>query len=236
MRAASVHDRANVGEVEIDEAGDRDQIRDALDALPQHVVRHPEGLHHGGALLHDLEQTVVRDDDERVDLFAQVLDAGLSLLRAPTTFEAERARDDSDGERAELVRDLADDRRSAGACAASLARGDEDHVRALESLLDLVPTLAGGLLADLRVRTRAETATRACADVELQVGLRHEQRLCVRVDGDELTAAKAGLDHPVDGIRAAAADSDNLDHGQVRAGLVSHDSSQVSLKLSLSVA
>ena len=42
-----------------------------------------------------------------------------------------------------------------------------------------------------------------------------QQRLRVRVDGDELDAAEAELDHAVDGVDAAAADADDLDHGEV---------------------
>jgi hypothetical protein len=71
--------------------------------------------------------------------------------------------------------------------------------------------------------------------VELLVGLGHEERLRVGVDGDELAPAEASLDHPVDGIRTAAAGSDDLDHGEVHAGLVSHKLLP-SLKLNLSVA
>ena len=43
-RAGVAHDRAHVGEVEVDEPGDGDQVGDALDALAQDVVGHPEGV------------------------------------------------------------------------------------------------------------------------------------------------------------------------------------------------
>ncbi len=43
-RAGVVHDRADVGEVEVDQAGDRDQVGDALDALAQDVVGLAERL------------------------------------------------------------------------------------------------------------------------------------------------------------------------------------------------
>ena len=77
-----------------------------------------------------------------------------AALRA---LEGERARDDADGQRADLVLgDLGDHRRGARAGAAALARGDEHHVRALERLLDVVARLGRGALADLRVRARAE--------------------------------------------------------------------------------
>ena len=39
------------------------------------------------------------------------------------------------------------------------------------------------------------------------------QGLQVRVDGDEFHALDAGLDHPVDGVAAAASDADDLDLG-----------------------
>ena len=44
------------------------------------------------------------------------------------------------------------------------------------------------------------------------------ERLRVGVDGDELDPGQAGVDHAVDGVRAAAADADDLDHGEVVAG------------------
>ena len=149
-RAGVLHDGAHVGEVEVDEAGHRDEVGDALHALAQHVVGDLEGLDDRRAPLDDLQQPVVRDDDERVDLVAQALDAVRGLARAALALERERARDDADGERAELLGELGDDRRGAGAGAAALAGGDEDHVRALERLAQLVAALLGGLVADRR--------------------------------------------------------------------------------------
>src|SRR5829696_1405697 len=46
-----VHDRAHVGEVQIYQAGHRDEVRDALNTLLQDVVGHLEGVHHAGPLL-----------------------------------------------------------------------------------------------------------------------------------------------------------------------------------------
>src|SRR5206468_7102459 len=80
--AGVVHDRANVGEVEVDQAGDRDQVGDALDALAQDVVGLLEGIEDRRPPLDDREQALVRDDDQRVDDLAQALDALLGLMRA----------------------------------------------------------------------------------------------------------------------------------------------------------
>ena len=158
QRGAGVgHDRADVGEVEVDQAGDRDQVGDALDALAQHVVGLAERVEDARAALDDREQLLVRDHDQRVDHLAQAVDALLRLARALRALELERARDDADRQRADLVLgDLGDHGRGAGAGAAALARGDEDHVGALERLLDVVARLGRGALPDLRVGAGAE--------------------------------------------------------------------------------
>ena len=99
--------------------------------------------------------------------------------------------------------------------AATLARGDEHHVGALERVLDVLGVVLGGLPALVRVGAGAEPAGQLTADVELDVGVAHQQRLGVGVDGDELDPAQTGFDHPVDGVDATAADADDLDDGQV---------------------
>ena len=68
--------------------------------------------------------------------------------------EAERPRDDADGQRSELARDLSDDRCAAGARAAAFAHNDEHHVRAFDRVLQLVAALGRRGLPDLRVRAR----------------------------------------------------------------------------------
>ena len=91
----------------------------------------------------------------RVSTFSfRRLDALLGLHRAAAALEGERPGDHADGEGAEALGDLGDDRRAAGAGAAALAGGDEDHVGALEHLLDLLAVLLGGLPADLGVASR----------------------------------------------------------------------------------
>ena len=141
-----------------------------------------------------------------------------ALLRgvgATATLEGEGAGDDTDGQGAQRPGDLGDDGRATGAGATTLASGDEDHVGPLEDLLDLLRVVLGGLLADLGVGAGAQPAGELAADVELDVGVAHQQGLGVGVDGDELDPTEADLDHPVDGVHTTAADADDLDDGQV---------------------
>ena len=138
------------------------------------------------------------------------------------TLEGERLRDHADGQGLELPGQLGDDRRGSGARAAALAGGDEDHVGALQRLLQLVAALLRGGLADGRIGARAEPARRVRPDVDLHVGVAHHQGLRVRVHRDELDAAEARVDHAVDGVRAAAADADDLDDSEIVTRLVAH--------------
>jgi hypothetical protein len=217
------HDRLDVGEVQVDQAGRGDQVRDALHAAQQHLVRGLEGVEHGGAGCGDGQQPVVRDDDEGVDLLAQRGDALLGLGGAAAALEREGAGDHADGERAEGPGDPGDHGRAAGAGAAALAGGHEHHVRALDDLLDLLRVVLGGLLAHLGVGPGAQTARQFAADVQLDVGVAHQQRLRVGVDRDELDTLESDLDHPVDRVDAAAADAHDFDDGEVVLGCT-HDS------------
>ena len=85
------------------------------------------------------------------------VDARLGLAGPTAALEGERPGDDADGQRAERAGDAGDDRRATGAGAAALAGRHEDHVGALEDLLDLLGVVLGGLAADLRVGAGAET-------------------------------------------------------------------------------
>ncbi len=73
--AAFAHDRPHIGKVEVDQARNGDQLGNALNALPQNIVGHAEGVIEAGPLVHDLEQPVVGDDNQGIDLALKVLDA-----------------------------------------------------------------------------------------------------------------------------------------------------------------
>ena len=165
--------------------------------------------------LDDLQQPVVGDDDQGVDLLAQLADAVLGLPRPALALEHEGPRDHADRERPELLGELRDDRRGAGAGAAALARRDEDHVGALDRVAQLVLALDGRLIADVGVGARSQAPRDLAADVDLDVGIAHLQRLGVGVDGDELDAPQSCIDHAIDRVGASAAHADDFDDREV---------------------
>ena len=142
-----------------------------------------------------------------------------SSLRA---LEAERPRHDADRERTEAPRDLGDEGGTTGPGAAALAGGDEDHVGALQDLLDLFPMLVGRVAADLGIGSGAQAASGLAPDVHLHFRVGHQQGLRVGVHGDELDAPEACLDHPVHRVHSTAADADDLDDGEVILGRLHH--------------
>ena len=73
----------------------------------------------------------------------------------------------------------------------------------------------GGLVTDIGVSACAQSPGEFAADIELDVGVAHEQRLRVSVDRDELDALESLFDHAIDGVDAATADSDDLDNRQI---------------------
>ena len=106
--------------------------------------------------------------------------------------------------------------------AAALAGGDEDHVGALQRLLDVVAALRRRAAADLGIGARPEALRELVADRKLDVRLAGLKRLHVGVDGDELDPPEAGVDHAADGVGASAARSYDLDHREIRG--FDHDS------------
>jgi hypothetical protein len=86
--AAHAHERqalvgehpAGVGEVDVDEARDQDEVGDGLDRVQEHLIDLLEGLHEARGLGDHVDEARVGDHDERVDPLAQVLDSGQRLL------------------------------------------------------------------------------------------------------------------------------------------------------------
>ena len=82
---------------------DREQVRDALNTSEQSGVGRAERIHDADGAVVEFKKSVVRNDDERVDLFAQIVDAQRCRGGTLRAFEGERTSDDCNGERAVLA-------------------------------------------------------------------------------------------------------------------------------------
>jgi hypothetical protein len=52
-------------------------------------------------------------------------------------------------------------------------------------------------------------------DVQLEIGVTHQECLRVGIGRDELDPPKAGVDHAIDGVYAATSNAYHLDDGEV---------------------
>ena len=136
-----------------------------MHTLQEYLIGHLERIENRCVLIGHGEQPVIGDDDLRVDVLFQALNALLGLHRSPATFEPERSCHDADGERTHVTSDLGNHWRSAGSGATALACRNEDHVRALKRSLDLFAMVLSSLTADLGVRSCAEPTGELAADV-----------------------------------------------------------------------
>ena len=107
--------------------------------------------------------------------------------------------------------DLGNDWCSARARAAAFASSNEHHISISERFTDLCARFLCCLATDLRIRTCTQTARKLFADVDGLVCIREQQRLAIGIHCDEFNTAHARFNHAVDRVRAAAANSHNLD-------------------------
>ena len=216
-RAAFAHHRLDVFEVDVDRTGRVDDFRDADAGLVEHFVARFEAFLHrrvGRAFLFEL---FVEDDDHRVDLVLEVLDAELGRTHAAGAFEAEGLRDDGHREDAHLLRDFGNDGSRTRTGAAAHAGRDEEQVRAANRFGHLFALFLRGGGAHFGTRTRAEPGA---AELDVHVSLRALKGLVVGIGRNELNTLGAVRNHVFDGIAAATADADHLDHGVQRINLL----------------
>src|SRR5579875_2018917 len=210
-RARLGHDGLHIREVEVDQAGLGDQLRDALDALPQHIVHDHEGGLQRGPLLDHLQQALVGDSDQGVDLVLQARQALLGNLATAGALEVERLGHHCHGQRTAALGDLSHHGGGAGAGPPAHAGGDEHHIGLAAQVEQLLGTLLGGALPDRGIAARAEAPGQLLADGDADRRLRALQRLLVRVQRGELDTTHASLDHAIDGVAAATTDPDHQD-------------------------
>jgi hypothetical protein len=207
------HHGADVGEVQIDQAGHDHQVGDAAHAGIQHVVGHLEGVGEGGALGGDAEQVLVGDDDQGVDIGRQLFDGPFGGAHAVGALEVERLGHHADGQDALVAGGPGDHRGGARSGAAAHAGGDEHHVGAGDLADDFLKAFLGGGAADLGARAGTQPLGDGGAQLDAALGARLGDGLGVGVGDDELDAFQLRGDHVVDGVAAGTADADDGDLG-----------------------
>src|SRR5690606_36141799 len=156
-------------------------------------------------------KVLVGDDDERIDMAMQLVDAILGKTHTAIAFEIERLGHHTNGQTALLAGRAGHNRRSASARATTHAGGDEDHVRTGEMIVDLIPAFFGSCTTDFRVRASAEAFGDTDTELDDALGLGKRQGLSVCIGHHKIDAAETGLDHIVDGVAPGTTRSENGD-------------------------
>ena len=110
---APCHDRAHVGEVEVDETRPAQEVDDSSDRLQKDVVDRPERVEHRRVVGDHFGDAIVGDRDDRVDAGCQL---GRGRVRDPSALSALEGKwlgDDRDRQRALDAGVGRDDRRRA---------------------------------------------------------------------------------------------------------------------------
>ena len=113
-----------------------------------------------------------------------------------------------DGQNPKLTRGLRDDRRGAGAGAATHPGGDKAHMRARQVVDDLFDALFGGGGPDGRLGACPQTFGHLDPKLDAALRPRLAQRLRIGVGDDEIHAIELFFDHVVDGVAASTADTE----------------------------
>ena len=207
-----LHNRRNICEVEIDEAWNIDQIRDALYSLLENLVGLLQCIRHRGSAIYDLKQTVIRDDDQGVYGLLQLLDAIDRVRHTLTSLETERLRHDADGKDTHILRDLRDDRSCTGSGSATHTTGNEYHIGTLQCSGDILRALLCSLRAYLWSAAAAESLRQLLADLHRGRCLAVLKRLLIGIDADELDAHDTIRHHAVYRVVTCATNTydDNL--------------------------
>jgi len=159
------------------------------------LARHSHGrggdqaIHLRGVQAHDDRRQGLEELAPHVDSLIVILKVNGLVTTATVRMPSERATSAMTGA-------------ASGARAAAHAGGDEHHVRAGKRLLQALALANRDRPRFLGPRARSEPAR---TELDLVARLVARQHLRVGIDGDELDALHALLDHVIDGVAARAA-------------------------------
>ena len=165
-------------------------------------------------LIRYILQALVRNNDQGVNIFLELINACVCLFHALLAFKTKRSGNNADSQNAHFPCDLCDNRCTAGTRAAAHACGNEHHIGTTQCLRDIILCFIHGALTDFRVAACAQTLCQLFANLDFRCGFGFRQSLSVCIDGNEFHPIQAVFNHSIYCVVAAAANTDyfNLRH------------------------
>ena len=213
--SAGFHNGLDIRKVEVDHRRHRDQVADALDALPQHVIRNAERLDHAGLFAHHLQQAVIRNHHQGVHILLQFFNPGFSVLHPLLAFKIEGLGHYGNRQHAQIPGHFCHNGSRAGSGAAAHTGSNKHKVSALQCGGNLLAAFFRRAAAHIRMRACAKAFCQLFADLDFHLGVGLAQCLPVGIYRDKFNAAQPGIHHPVYSVVSAAAASDDFDGSKV---------------------
>ena len=165
------------------------------------------------AVLRQFHQVVVCHENQRIHLRLHLLQAFVGQTLLAAALKTERLRDDADGQRAEVMGNLGDDRSRARSRAAAEAGRDKDEVGACHGVADFFCRIESRLFAEGDVAARAASFRQVFANLQrLHAGFGHARQLLgICIDGNQIDVEVFMTAHAHEYAVAAAADTKYLD-------------------------
>ena len=202
------HDTANVGKVEVDETRDSNEVGNTGNTELQNLVCHIECIIDGCVFISNVEELIIGNYDQGVNILLDLTDTTLSVHRTARTFETERTGNNCDCQDTEFTGDLSNYRSSTCTGTTTHTSGDEQHIGSADRLSDLIFTFFSSLLANRRISAASKTSGDLLTDLDRDLRLRTCECLMVCINGNKIDALNRALDHTVNSVTSAAADTD----------------------------
>ena len=158
------------------------------------------------------QQTVVGDHNQGIHVVFETGNSFIRVLAASGGFEGEGLADHAHRQRAGLFCNLRHDWGGAGAGATAHSHGQENHVRAFNSFLNVLAAFLGGLASQIRVSARAQPPGQVLSNGYSVGNITTEKVLRVGVHRVVFDRRQLFLVHPTDCVAATAAYPDHLDY------------------------
>ena len=214
-----VHDRTDIGKIEVDEARHNHQVSDTANALLQHFVGQQKCLFERRVRVGDQKQVLVRNNDQSVNMLLQFGNARVRRAHAARSFKKERLCNNANGQYVHFARSLRNDGSSTRSGSTAHASRDEAHVATSQSGLHLLNCFFCSRATNLWARTSTKTLRNLGSKLNTIVRRRGVQCLRIGIGDKEIDAFNLRLYHIGNRISASTA---NANHGNFRLQFVNH--------------
>ena len=208
------HDGVNILEVDIDASATSDDFGDTFGGGEEDIVGKTEGF--GDVEVAEGAEFVIIDNDDGVDMLAELLDTSFGLIATTLAFEGEGASDDGHNKyllvfivlEVNTLGYLGDDGRGAGASAATHTSGNKEHLGVVvQGILDVSGLIDGGLAGALGFVASTETKVTQRYLIGYGRGI---EGFHVGIADNEVDAIDTLTVHMVNGIATTTTDTNDL--------------------------